>query len=99
MEPDTIVNNCGIIITCKGHVIAISDTQGNPGHIPAVVFDKCIFEELQAMCRMATHMVSDMPGDRAYTVAVLLSNLFGGYVRDITVQLGGYAPGETETRR
>lgn len=96
MEPDTIVNDCGIIITCKGHVIAISDTQGNPGHIPVVVFDKCVFVELHVMCRMVVHMVADMPGDRAYTIAVFLSNLFGGYVKDIHVQLSGYM--ETETR-
>lgn len=99
MEPDTIVKHCGIIITCKGRAIAVSDTQGESDHMAAVVFDKVVFEELQAMARMAVHMVANMPGDRAYTVAVFLGNLFGGYVRDITVQLGGHMPRETETRQ
>ena len=99
MEPNIIVKHRGIIITCKGRTIVVSDMQGETDHMAAVIFDKVVFEELQAMARMAVHMVANMPGDRAYTVAVFLSNLFGGYVRDITVQLGGYAPGETETRR
>lgn len=99
MEPDTIVRHCGIIITCKGHTIAIADTQGEHDHMAVVVFDKVVFEELQAMCRMAVHMVANMPGNRAYTVAVFLGNLFGGYVRDITVRLGGHASGEAETRQ
>lgn len=64
----------------------------------AVIFDKVVFEELQAMARMTVHMAANMPGDRAYTVAVFLSNLFGGYVRDITVQLGDSMSSETETR-
>ena len=98
MDSDTIVKQYGIIITCKGRTIAIADTQGESDHMAVVILDKCIFEELQAMCRMAVHMVANMPGDRAYTVAVLLSNLFGGYVRDITVQLGGDMPDETEAR-
>lgn len=98
MEPDTIVKHSGIIITCEGRTIAISDTQGEPDHMATVIFDKVVFEELQAMCRMVVHMVEDMPGDRAYTVAVFLGNLFGGHVSNITVQLGGYMPSETETR-
>lgn len=96
MEPNTIVKHCGIIITCEGRAVAIADTQGESGHMAVVVFDKVVFEELQAMCRMAVHMVANMPGDRAYPVAVFLSNLFGGYVRDINVHLGGCM--ETETR-
>lgn len=98
MEQNIIANAHGIHITCEGHSVVIRDAQGEPGHMATVILDKCIFEELQAMCRMAVHMVEVMPGDRAYTVAVFLSNLFGGYVRDITVQLGGYMPFETEKR-
>lgn len=99
MELNVIANNHGIAIACKGHTLVIRDTQGEPEHMAAVVFDKCIFEELQAMCHMATHMVAGMSGDRAYTVAVFLSNLFGGYVRETTVQFGGFMSFETETRR
>lgn len=99
MALNIIAYNHDIIIACKGHTLVVSDTQGEPGHMAAVTLDKCVFEELQAMCRMAPHMVADMRGDRAYTVAVFLGNLSGGHVSEIRVQTDGYAPRETETRR
>ena len=98
MALSVITKNHGIIITCKGRAIVIRDTQGEPNHMAAVIFDKCIFEELQAMCRMATHMVAGMSGDRAYTVAVFLANLFGGEARDFTVRFDVYTS-FTETRQ
>ena len=99
MALNVITNNHGIVIALKGHVLVVRDSQSEPGHMAAVTLDKCVFEELREMCRMATHMVADMRGDRIYTVAVFLGNLFGGHVSEITLQLGGYMPGETETRR
>ena len=99
MEPNVITDNHGICITCKGHTLVVRDAQSKPEHMAAVTFDKCVFEELREMCRMATHMVADMRGDRSYAVAVFLANLFGGHVSWIRLQLGGYAPSETEARR
>lgn len=99
MALNVITNNHGIVITLKGHTLVVRDTQSEPGYMAAVTLDKCVFEELREMCRMAVHMVADMRGDRAYTVAVFLGNLFGGHVSWVRVQLGGYAPRETETRR
>lgn len=98
MEPNIIADNHGVRIICKGHTLVVCDMQRATLRMAAVTIDKCVFEELQAMCRMATHIVADMQGDRAYTVAVFLGNLFGGHVSDITVLLGEYAPDETETR-
>lgn len=99
MEPNVITQNYGIRITCENHSVVIRDEQDETTlHMAVVTLDKAVFEELQAMCRMAVHMVADMRGDRAYTVAVFLANLFGGEAREFTVQLGGYMPGETETR-
>lgn len=93
MEPNIIAKNHGILITGEGHSVVIRDAQGEPGHMATIIFDKVVFEELQAMCRMAVHMVAGMSGDRAYTVAVFLANLFGGDAREFTL------PFETETRR
>lgn len=98
MEPNTIVKNHGILITCTGHAVVVGDAQGEPGHMAAVILDKCVFEELQTMCRLAAHMVADMPGDRAYTVAVFIANTLGGYVREVTTRFGGFMPGETEAQ-
>lgn len=98
MEPNIIIKNHGILISYGGHVIIVGDVQGEPDHMAAVTIDKVVFEELQAMCRMAIHMVAGMSGNRAYTVAVFLANLFGGYAREVTLQLGGRMPFETETR-
>ena len=99
MALNVITNNHGIVITLKGHTLVVCDMQTEPGHMAAVTFDKYVSEELREMCRMATHMVAGMRGDRAYTVAVFLGNLFGGHVSCARVQLGGYAPSETEPRR
>ena len=89
MESNVIVKNHGIIIKYMGHAIIVGDVQGEPDHMAAVILDKCIFEELQAMCRMAVHMVADMPGDRAYTIAVFIANTLGGYAREVTPLFGG----------
>ena len=99
MEPNVITGNHGILITCEGHSAVIRDVQGEPGHMATIIFDKVVFEELQAMCRMAVHMVADMPGDRAYTVAVFLANLFGGEAREFTLPFDVPMPDTTETRR
>lgn len=99
MALSVITNNHGIVITLKGHTLVVRDAQSEPGHMAAVTLDKCVFEELREMCRMATHMVADMSGDRSYTVAVFLGNLFGGHVSEIRVELGGFMPFETEARR
>lgn len=98
MEPNIITKNHGILITCEGHSVVIRDVQGEPNHMATIVFDKVVFEELQAMARMAVHMVADMPGDRAYTVAVFLANLFGGDAREFTLPFDVPMPDETETR-
>lgn len=79
-EQNIIAKENGITAICNGHALVIRDVQGEPNHMATVVFDKCVFEELQAMSHMAVHMVADMQGDRAYTVAVFLSNLLGGDV-------------------
>lgn len=97
MEPNIIVKNHGILIKYMGHAIVIGDVQGEPDHMAAVILDKCVFEELQAMCRMAVHMVAGMSGDRAYTVAVFIANILGGYAREVRPLFGGYVF-ETETR-
>lgn len=99
MEPNIIAQDNGILITCEGRSVVIRDVQGEPNHMATIIFDKVIFEELQAMCRMATHMVADMRGDRAYTVAVFLGNLFGGDVREFTLPFDVHMPNDTETRR
>ena len=99
MALNVITDNHGIVVTLKGRTLVVRDAQGDPGHMAAVTLDKCVFEELREMCRMATHMVAGMSGDRAYTVAVFLGNLLGGHVRNVTVQFGGFMPFETETRR
>lgn len=98
MEPNIIAQENGITIACEGRSVVIRDAQGEPNHMATVIFDKVVFEELQAMCRMATHMVADMQGDRAYTVAVFLSNLFGGDAREFTLPFDVPVPNETETR-
>ena len=98
MEPNIIVKNHGILVTAEGHSLVIRDVQGEPNHMATVILDKCVFEELQAMCRMAVHTVADMQGDRAYTVAVFLSNLFGGDAREFTLPFDVPMPDETETR-
>lgn len=99
MALNVITNNHGICITCKGHTLVVRDTQSETVHMAAATLDKCIFEELQKMCCMATHMVADMSGDRAYTVAVFLANLFGGDAREFTLPFDVPMPNETETRQ
>ena len=98
MEPNIITTNNGILITCEGHSVVIRDVQGEPNHMATVIFDKIVFEELREMCRMAVHMVADMSGDRAYTVATFLANLFGGDARQFTLPFDVAMP-DTETRR
>lgn len=80
MEPNVIAKGNGMTIIVEGHAIVIHDALGEPGHYCDVFLDKAIFEELQAMCHMAVHMVADMSGDRTYTVAVFVARLFGGEV-------------------
>ena len=80
MEPNVIAKYDGLTIICGGHTIVIHDTQGEPGYSVGVMLDKAIFEELQAMCRMAIHTVADMGTDRAYIAAVFIARLFGGDV-------------------
>ena len=99
MEPNVIIRNHGILITCEGRSAVIRDAQGKSGHMATIIFDKVVFEELQAMCRMAFHMVADMPGDRAYTVAVFLANLFGGEAREFTLPFDVPMPDTAEARR
>lgn len=99
MKRNIIANAHGIYITCEGHSVAISDAQGEPGHMATVILDKCIFEELQAMCHMAVHMVAVVPGDRAYTVAVFLANLFGGEARESTLPFSVPMPDDMKTRQ
>lgn len=98
MEPNIITQNNGIFIMCEGRSVVIRDAQGEPEHMATIIFDKVVFEELQAMCRMATHMVAGMTGDRAYTVAVFLANLFGGDARELTLPFDVPMPDTTETR-
>ena len=99
MEPNIIVKNHGLLITCEEHSVVIRDAQGEPNHMATIIFDKVVFEELQAKCRMAVHTVADMRGDRAYTVAVFLANLFGGDAREFTLPFDVAMPDGTETRQ
>lgn len=78
MEPNVIARYDGLTVICGGHSIVIHDAQGEPGYSVGVLLDKAVFEELQAMCRMAIHSVADMGGDRAYIAAVFIARLFGG---------------------
>lgn len=78
MEPNIIAKNNGLTVICGGHSIVIHDAQGEPGYSVGVLLDKAVFEELQAMCRMAIHSVADMGTDRAYIAAVFIARLFGG---------------------
>lgn len=80
MEPNVIAEDNGLTVICDGHAIIIHDAQGESGHSVGVMLDKAVFEELQAMCRMAIHSVADMRGDRAYIAAVFIARLFGGDV-------------------
>lgn len=80
MEPNIIAKYDGLTVICGGHGIVIHDAQGEQGHSVGVLFDKVVFEELQAMCRLSIHTVADMGVDRAYTAAVALARLFGGDV-------------------
>lgn len=80
METNVIAKDNGLTVIREGHTIVIHDTQGEPGHSVGVMFDKAVFEELRAMCRMAIHTVADMGGDRAYIAAVFIARLFGGDV-------------------
>ena len=80
METNVIAKDNGLTVICEGHVIVIYDAQGEPGYSVGVILDKAIFEELQAMCRMAIHTVADMGTDRAYIAAVFIARLFGGDV-------------------
>lgn len=79
-EPDVIAKENGITAICNGHALVIHDAQGESGRSVGVMLDKAVFEEMQAMCRMAVHSVADMGGDRAYIAAVFISRLFGGDV-------------------
>ena len=80
MEPNVIAKDNGLTVICGGHAVIIHDAQGESGRSVGVLLDKAIFEELQAMCRMAIHMVADMGADRAYIAAVFIARLFGGDV-------------------
>lgn len=80
MEPNIIAKHDGLTVTCGGHNIVIHDTQGEQGHSVGVLLDKAVFEELQAMCRLAIHTVADMGSDRAYIAAMFIARLFGGDV-------------------
>ena len=80
MEPNVIAKENGITAICNDHALVIHDAQGKYGNSVTVLFDKVIYEELKVMCRLAVHTVADMDTDRAYTVAVSMSRLFGGDV-------------------
>lgn len=80
MEPNVIAEGNGLTVICGGHNIVIHDAQGEPGASVGVMLDKAVFEELQAICRMAIHSVADMGTDRAYIAAVFIARLFGGDV-------------------
>lgn len=80
MEPNIIAQENGITAICNGHALVIHDAQGECGNSVTVLFDKVVYEELKVMCRLAVHTVADMDADRAYTVAVSMSRLFGGDV-------------------
>ena len=79
-EPNIIAKENGITAICNGHALVIHDAQGEPGYSVGVLFDKVAYDELRVMCRLAVHTVADMDTDRAYTVAVSMSRLFGGDV-------------------
>ena len=80
MEPNVIAKHDGLTVICGGHTIVIHDAQGEPGYSVGVLLDKAVFEELQAMCRMAVHLAAGMDSDRAYIAAVFIARLFGGDV-------------------
>lgn len=80
MEPNIIAKHDGLTVICGGHTIVIHDAQGEPGYSVGVILDKAVFEELQAMCRMAVHSAAGMGSDRAYIAAVFVARLFGGDV-------------------
>lgn len=80
MEPNVIAKHDGLTVICGGHTIVVHDAQGDPGYSVGVMLDKAVFEELQAMCRMAVHSVASMGSDRAYIAAVFIARLFGGDV-------------------
>ena len=80
MEPNIIAQENGITAICNDHALVIHDAQGEYGNSVTVLFDKVVYEELKVMCRLAVHTVADMDTDRAYTVAVSMSRLFGGDV-------------------
>ena len=80
MEPNVIAKHDGLTVICGGHTIVIHDAQGEPGYSVGVLLDKAVFEELQAMCRMAVHSAAGMGSDRAYIAAVFIARLFGGDV-------------------
>ena len=93
MEPDIIAKDNGLTVIHRGgRTIVIHDAQGEPGRSVGVLLDKAVFEELQAMCRMAIHSVADMGTDRAYIAAVFIARLFGGDVYTVYTSF-------TETRR
>ena len=80
MESNVIAKHDGLTVACGGHTIVIHDAQGESGYSVGVLLDKAVFEELQAMCRMAVHSVASMGTDRAYIAAVFIARLFGGDV-------------------
>ena len=79
-ESNIIARENGITAICNGHTLVIHDAQGESGRSVGVLFDKVAYDELRVMCRLAVHTVADMDTDRAYTVAVSISKLFGGDV-------------------
>lgn len=79
-EPGIIAKENGITAICNGHAPVIHDAQGESGHPVGVLLDKAVFEEPQAVCRMAIHPVAGMGGDRAHIAAVFIARLFGGDV-------------------
>ena len=79
-ETNIIAKENGITAICNGHALVIHDAQGESGRSVGVLFDKVAYDELRVMCRLAVHTVADMDTDRAYTVAVSISKLFGGDV-------------------
>jgi len=80
MEPHIITKENGLTAITNGHALVIHDARGEFGNSVTVLFDKVVYEELRVMCRLAVHTVADMDTDRAYTVAVSMSQLFGGDV-------------------
>lgn len=80
MEPNIIAKGNGITIITNGHAAVIHDMLGESGNSVTVFLDKAVYEELQAMCNMAIHMVAGMDDNRPYTIAVFIARLFGGDV-------------------